>query len=153
MDREEKYYSLYKSTLKELALLSTCSRLQVAAIIVDHGQILMSSYNGVMSGQKHCNKIFEVSFGNYWTKDKLDEHHEFSTNNEGHAEQNLIAQCARKGISTDSKLLCVTYSPCVHCAKVIITAGINKVLYMYEYDRETNGLDLLKKCNILCEKF
>lgn len=150
MDKEKKYYPLYKTTLHELSLLSTCCRLHVAAIIVDHGQILMSSYNGVMPHQKHCSEIFNDPEN---VNQGREMHHEFAINNEGHAEQNLIAQCARKGISTDGKLLCVSYSPCVHCAKSIIMSGIYKVLYLAEYDRDDVGIRLLKKCGIIVEKF
>jgi len=150
MQSELKYYPLYRATLHELAKLSTCVRVRVSAIIVDHGQILMSSYNGTMPGQPHCqdvNQSFDSS--DSW----LSNHHAFAVNNEGHAEQNLIAQCAKKGIVTNDKLLCVSFSPCVHCAKSIIMSGISKVLYLQQYDMDAYGIELLEKNDIICESF
>jgi dCMP deaminase len=81
------------------------------------------------------------------------EHHDFATQFEIHAESNAIGWAARYGISTEGTTLYTTVSPCINCAKLIITAGIKEVVYKSEYDRpEDNGIELLKKAKILITK-
>ena len=69
-----------------------------------------------------------------------------------HAESNAISKCAKWGGSTNNATLYVTLSPCYECAKLIIQAGIRRVVYKDEY-RDTSGIDLLKKANIQVNKF
>lgn len=63
-----------------------------------------------------------------------------------HAEANLISYCARHGIPTEGNIIYITHSPCIECAKLIIAAGIKKVVYKHTY-RSTDGLELLSKEN------
>ena len=68
-----------------------------------------------------------------------------------HAEQNALMFCAKNGISTEGCDLYVTASPCINCAKLIAQAGIKNVYYKEEY-RKTDGIELLRKLGINCEK-
>ena len=68
-----------------------------------------------------------------------------------HAEANAITKVSKSGNSSDGATLYVTASPCVECAKLIIQAGIKRVVYRDEY-RLTDGIDLLKRAGIECEK-
>ena len=64
-----------------------------------------------------------------------------------HAEANAITKIARSGNNSDGATLYVTDSPCIECAKLIIQAGIKRVIYGREY-RLTDGVDLLRRANI-----
>jgi len=64
-----------------------------------------------------------------------------------HAEQNVIAFCAKEGISTEGATLYVTTSPCKQCSKLIAQSGISRVVYFEKY-KDTSGIDMLKKLNI-----
>ena len=67
-----------------------------------------------------------------------------------HAEANAITKIARSGNNSDGATLYVTDSPCIECSKLIIQAGIKRVVYGREY-RLTDGIDLLKKAGITIE--
>ena len=64
-----------------------------------------------------------------------------------HAEANAITKIARSGNNSDGATLYVTDSPCIECSKLIIQAGIKRVVYMREY-RLTDGVDLLRRAGI-----
>ena len=68
-----------------------------------------------------------------------------------HAEANAITKVAKSGNSSDGATLYVTASPCIECSKLIIQAGIKRVVYKDEY-RLTDGVDLLRKAGIEVEK-
>jgi dCMP deaminase len=107
---------------------SYCKRSQVGAILEKDGRILGTGYNGTLV--KNINDC-EDSNGN-------------TRPNVVHAEQNLIAFAARHGIATIGCTVYVTLSPCEHCAKLLVQAGITKVVYDTEY-RDTTGLILLSE--------
>ena len=77
-----------------------------------------------------------------------EEHGRFSRLHEVHAEINIIAQAAYKGLATKEGSLYVTHSPCNDCCKAILTAGIKEIVFLNLYDRETEGLDILSKSGI-----
>ena len=68
-----------------------------------------------------------------------------------HAEQNALGWAARNGVSTEGADLYISISPCSYCAKLIVAAGIKKVYYLKEYDRDSNGIAFLNKNGIICE--
>ncbi|MDR0646268.1 MAG: deoxycytidylate deaminase [Elusimicrobiota bacterium] len=143
---------------------STCCRLKVGAVLVKEGRVISIGFNGVPSGRKHCEDYFKEIYaekfaGKYSkyeefikTKDFYDMHGAFSNDNELHAEQNAILFAAKNGIATQGADLYITLSPCVHCAKIIITAGIQKVLFKELYDRSTEGVDFLNKNAVECRQ-
>ena len=141
---------------------STCCRLQVGAVLVKEGRVISIGFNGVPAHQAHCEDIFKVEYENKF-KDKFksmaefikspefkDIHGKFSNDNELHAEQNAILFAAKNGISTGGSHLYITLSPCINCAKVIITAGIEKVYYKELYDRSQEGVIFLGRNGIEC---
>ena len=120
---------------------STCSRLKVGAALFNNGRIISTGWNGVSSGQKHCNEISHK------------DHHEFSTNNEIHAEANCIGFAAKHGLVTENTILYTSVSPCIHCAKLIKAAGISLVYYIDKYDNEKeDGIKFLINNNVECIK-
>lgn len=131
-----KYDNFLNKTAIEVSSFSTCSRVKVGAVASIEGRIIATGYNGVPKGLRHCENVFNKDMKN---KDNYStDHHLFSTNNEIHAEQNLIAFCAKRGLSLKGAELYITHSPCIHCAKLIIAVGITRVVYNELYDRDQN---------------
>ena len=147
---KKKLIVLYKKILAAVAEQSTCIRVKVASIIVKDGRIISTGWNGVPSGKDHCEHMFNFhpALESGDTKTFLNVHHEFATKNEIHAEQNVISYAARNGIKTSGADIFISISPCVNCAKLICAAGISRVFYVKEYDRDRRGLDFLKENNI-----
>jgi dCMP deaminase len=110
------------------ATRSTCLRRQVGAVITRGRQIVSTGYNGSPSGTAHCietrclREVLGVPSG---------ERQEICRGS--HAEANAIAQAARMGIATDGATIYCTHEPCSLCTKVILNAGIARVVYMREY--------------------
>ncbi len=110
---------------------SYCKRRQVGALMVKNKMIISDGYNGTPSGFEN---ICEDE--NQRTKPYV-----------LHAEANAITKVAKSNNSSDGATLYVTSSPCLECAKLIIQAGIIRVVYSEEY-RLGNGLELLRRANI-----
>lgn len=114
---------------------SYCKRRQVGAILVKDRMIISDGYNGTPSGFEN---VCEDENG--VTKPYV-----------LHAEANAITKVAQSGNSSEGATLYVTASPCVECAKLIIQAGIKRVVYKDEY-RLTDGVDLLRMAGIEVEQ-
>lgn len=114
---------------------SYCKRRQVGALIVKDKMIISDGYNGTPSGFEN---ICEDENG--VTKPYV-----------LHAEANAITKVAKSGNSSEGGTLYVTSSPCIECSKLIIQAGIKRVVYKDEY-RLTDGIDLLRKAGVEVEK-
>ena len=114
---------------------SYCRRRQVGALLVKDRMIISDGYNGTPSGFEN---ICEDESGA--TKPYV-----------LHAEANAISKVAKSGNSSDGATLYVTASPCIECAKLIIQAGIKRVVYKDEYIL-TDGIDLLRRAGIEVEK-
>lgn len=110
---------------------SYCVRRKVGALIVKDKMIISDGYNGTPSGFPNiCESDEGVTFPYVL-----------------HAEANAITKVARSNNSSDGSTLYVTASPCMECSKLIIQAGIRKVVFSELY-RITDGLDLLRKAGI-----
>ena len=114
--------------------------LQVGAIIVKDGQIMSDGFNGTPCGFENKCEVKGIDGTLYTLSYVL------------HAESNAILKCAKYGKSTNGATLYITHSPCIECSKLIIQAGIKRVVYLEPY-RKTNGLDLLKRVGISVEQF
>lgn len=113
---------------------SYCQRRKVGALIVKDKMIISDGYNGTPSGFEN---ICEDENG--VTKPYV-----------LHAEANAITKIARSNNNADGATLYVTDSPCIECSKLIIQAGIKRVVYSREY-RLADGIDLLKRAGIEVE--
>lgn len=114
---------------------SYCKRRQVGALIVKDRMIISDGYNGTPSGfENNCEDENGITRPYVL-----------------HAEANAISKVAKSGNSSEGATLYVTASPCVECAKLIIQAGIGRVVYRDEY-RLTDGIDLLRRAGIQVEK-
>ncbi len=112
---------------------SYCVRRKVGAIIVKNQMIISDGYNGTPAGFEN---VCEDEQG--LTKPYV-----------LHAEANAITKVARSNNSSDGSTLYVTASPCVECAKLIVQAGIRRVVFNELY-RITDGIDLLERAGIEC---
>ncbi|MBU0571802.1 MAG: cytidine/deoxycytidylate deaminase family protein [Candidatus Omnitrophica bacterium] len=126
---------------------STCLRRNVGAVIVKNKQVLTTGYNGAPAGVKHCDEIGCM-------REKMGvpsgERHELCR--ALHAEQNAFLQAARHGISLDGATMYMTTQPCSICAKMIINAGIKKIIFEGDYPDEF-AIELLKEAGVKLEKF
>lgn len=125
------------SVAQEFALLGTCDRLQVGAVIHRQGRVISTGYNGVPAGLPHCTHTTEEPV--------IGE--ERGCQIAVHAEANAIAWSARFGLQVHGCDLTVTHMPCVDCAKLIINAGLVSVTFRHPY-RKTEGVELLTRARL-----
>ncbi|MFH1824250.1 MAG: cytidine/deoxycytidylate deaminase family protein [Candidatus Firestonebacteria bacterium] len=132
---------------KLLATRSTCIRRNVGAVIVKDKRILATGYNGAPSGVPHC-----LDVGCLREKLKIPSGERQEICRGLHAEQNAIIQSARFGISIKDSIMYCTHQPCITCAKMIINAGINEVIFSGDYPDKL-ALNMLKQGKIKLSKF
>jgi dCMP deaminase len=104
----------------QVARRSTCDRARVGAIIVKDRRILTTGYNGSPAGLPHCDEIGHLMVNGHCVRTL-------------HAEQNAIIQAALHGVGVAGGTMYVTHQPCLTCAKMIINAGIRRVVYGGHY--------------------
>jgi dCMP deaminase len=126
---------------------STCLRRQVGALIVKDKRILTSGYNGAPAGIRHC---AEVGCLRQQLNVPSGERHELCR--AVHAEQNAIAQAAYMGTSVKGAAMYVSLQPCSMCAKLIINAGIKRLVFKGEYPDEL-AMSLLGEAGIELVKY
>ena len=146
---KQKLVDAFMDTAERFAQLSSAVRLQVGAVVVKDNRIISIGYNGMPSGwtnecEEEIGHVLDESGNIVETRTK--------TKDEViHAEANAIIKLARDGESGNGASLFCTHAPCIHCAKLIHGAGIEKVYYRESY-RDENGLVFLKACNIEVQK-
>ena len=134
MDTEKKQSELDKRYIRMASIWaenSYCQRRKVGALIVKDKMIISDGYNGTPSGFENV-----CEDENNLTKPYV-----------LHAEANAITKIARSNNSSDGATMYVTASPCIECAKLIIQAGIKRVVYSEHYRLE-DGIELLKRAGI-----
>ena len=137
----------FMSITRMVAKRSTCLRRHVGAILVKDKRILATGSNGAPSGLRHCE---EVGCLRETASVPSGERHELCRGL--HAEQNAIIQAAYHGFSIRGATLYCTNKPCVICSKMLINAGIRKILYENGYDDHLAD-QMLKEANIDIERF
>ena len=119
----------------EWAKLSHCTRKQVGAIIVKEGMIISDGYNGTPSGfSNDCEDDEGLTFWYVL-----------------HAEANAILKVARSTNNARGATLYLTHSPCKECSKLILQAGIKRLVYLDAY-KDPSGLALLEKGGLMVRK-
>ena len=136
-EQSDKYYI---KVAKLCAKNSYAIKLQVGAIIVKDGQIMSDGFNGTPCGFENKCEVKSMDGSLHTLSYVL------------HAESNAILKCAKYGRPTNGSTLYKTHSPCIECAKLIIQAGIIRVVYLEEY-KTLDGVELLKRIGIKVEKF
>jgi dCMP deaminase len=129
--KELKYHKTYLKMAVEWSTLSCCNRKKVGALIVKDGTIISDGFNGTPKG--FPNDCEDANGTTYWYV--------------LHAEANAILKVAKSSQSTDGSTLYVTYSPCKECSKLIVQAGIRRVVFHEEY-RDTSGLIILREAGV-----
>jgi dCMP deaminase len=118
-----------------LSTRSSCERLHVGCVIVSAGErknrLIAAGYNGFLPGTPHTSRLREG--------------HEQAT---VHAEQNAIADAARRGSSVEGCTAYVTHFPCINCAKILAAAGIAEVRYREDYKNDPLVAPLLADANV-----
>jgi dCMP deaminase len=154
--------SYFLEIAKVVSKRGTCSRKQVGCVLVDvDHQIVASGYNGAPAGLRHCNHS-ATSFNYYVDANDLVmndlvmygwEHVPAKTEpiNPGdtenghctraqHAERNAIAYAAKRGIKVDGATAYLTLAPCLDCARLLVTAGVKKVVWSENYSHDLNPI-------------
>lgn len=140
---QEKSDLLYMDIAKRISLMSYAERKKVGAVIVKDNNIVSFGYNGTPTGwDNKCEKVHCDFSGNEYTE---------TIPEVIHAEANCICKCSKQGISSEGGTLYVTLSPCYECAKLIIQAGIKRVVYKELY-RNSNSIEFLQKAGINVEQ-
>ena len=114
---------------------SVCERLQVGCVIVSAGEqknrVIAAGYNGFLPGTPHQSRVRDG--------------HEQAT---VHAEQNAIADAARRGSTVEGCLAYVTHYPCINCAKILAAAGIRTIKFHSDYRNDELTRDILVEAGV-----
>lgn len=130
----------YFSELAQVvAKRSTCNRRSVGAVLVRDKRILTTGYNGSPPGLPHCTDAGCLMVDGHCVRAI-------------HAEQNAIIQAALHGIDLRGATCYVTSSPCVHCSKMLIAAGIKRIVYLDAYT-ESIGQEMAREAGVELERF
>ncbi len=121
-----RYDKAYLRMAKTWSELSHCNRKQVGALIVRDGMIISDGYNGTPAGFDNC------------CEDENGDTHWYVL----HAEANAILKVARSGNNCRGATLYLTLSPCKECSKLVLQAGIERLVYMAQY-KDCSGIDFL----------
>ena len=106
----------FKEIVQVTAKRSPCERLHVGCILVKDNRIVSQGYNGFLPGCSHQSIIRDG--------------HEQAT---VHAEQNAIADCAKRGVSCEECVAYITHYPCIICCRILLAAGIKYIKYIHDY--------------------
>lgn len=125
----------FMATALLIASRSSCDRLHVGCVLVSGGhnpnRIIAAGYNGFLSGHPHLSRVRD--------------NHEQGT---VHAEQNALADAARRGISVQGATAYVTHFPCIICTRLLLASGIASVKYRFDYKNDPMALELWAEAGI-----
>ncbi len=125
----------FMATAVLISTRSPCERLHVGCIIVSTGEqknrLIAAGYNGFLPGTPHVSRVREG--------------HEQAT---VHAEQNAVADAARRGSSVEGCVAYVTHFPCINCAKILASAGIAEIRYREDYCNDPIVSPLLEDAGV-----
>ena len=129
----------FMATALLLSTRSSCERLHVGCLMVSSGRhpnrIVAAGYNGFLPGAPHDSKVRDG--------------HEQAT---VHAEQNAVADAAKRGISLQGAVCYITHFPCVNCAKILASAGISEICYRHDYRNDPLVPELFAQAGVAVRK-
>ena len=114
---------------------SPCKRLQVGCLLVKDNRIISQGYNGFLPGCPHQSVIRD--------------NHEQAT---VHAEQNAIADCAKRGVQCLGSTAYITHYPCIICTRILLASGIEKIKYIEDYKNDSLVEEFCRQCNVSVNK-
>lgn len=134
---------LYSDICLRFAKESHCISKKVCCMAIKEGRIVATGINGTPKGCPNCDTVFDPNDFD------REEHHAWSLNRELHAEQNMIAFCAREGISLKDCEIIVSLMPCRDCSKLLIALKPKAVYYINDYDKgESESKKLFEEAGI-----
>lgn len=120
-----------------VAARSTCNRAHVGALLVRDNRVLATGFNGSVRNLPHCDEAGHLM---------IDGHCKRTI----HAEINAVIQCALHGVSSQGATAYITHYPCYDCSKVLLNAGIARVVYAISYGNTEHGLFLASNVDVEC---
>src|SRR5690606_17856569 len=133
--KQSRYDRAYMVMAREWAQLSHCTRKKVGALVVKDGMIISDGYNGTPTGfPNDCEDEQGITLWYVL-----------------HAEANAIMKVAKSTNNANGATLYLTHSPCKECSKLILQAGIRRLVYMDLY-KDTSGLQLLQTGNVRVDR-
>ena len=114
-----------------ISIRSPCNRLHVGCIIVNDRRVISSGYNGFLPGHPHESIV-------------IDNHEQAII----HAEQNAISDAAKRGVSLNGSVAYITHYPCLTCAKLLVSSGINEIKYLDDYKNDPLVSTILSQSGI-----
>jgi dCMP deaminase len=114
---------------------SACERLQVGCVLVKDKRIISQGYNGFLPGCPHQSII-------------RNDHEEATV----HAEQNAVADCAKRGVSCKGSIAYITHYPCIICTRLLLAAGIESIKYLHDYKNDPLVVVFTNQLNVDVEK-
>jgi dCMP deaminase len=125
----------FMATALLIASRSACGRLHVGCVLVSGGEqrnrIVAAGYNGYLPGAPHRSRV-------------RDDHEQGTV----HAEQNAIADAARRGVSVEGSTAYISHFPCIGCAKILAAAGVRTIKYHFDYSNDPLVEELLAEARI-----
>lgn len=125
----------FMATALLISSRSSCERLHVGCVLVSGGEhknrIIAAGYNGFLPGAPHHSRVRDG--------------HEQAT---VHAEQNAVADAARRGISLQGSTAYLTHFPCINCVKILASAGICEIIYHTDYNNDPIAMEILAESGI-----
>ncbi|MBI5425156.1 MAG: cytidine/deoxycytidylate deaminase family protein [Opitutae bacterium] len=138
-DHRPSWDEYFMATATLISSRSNCERLNVGCVIVTGGErrnrIVAAGYNGWLPGTPHVSRIRD--------------NHETAT---VHAEQNAVADAARRGSSVEGCTVYVTHYPCINCAKILAAAGIAEIKYHTDYNNDPFVAPILADAGVRISK-
>lgn len=131
--------SYLMSIAHQVASRSTCDRATVGCVVTQDGHIVSTGYNGALPKQGHCSQVRHLLVNGHCVRTV-------------HAEQNAIGWCANRGIATLGAHIYCTHFPCLTCAKLIITAGIVRVVYDQDYNVDPAAMDFFRHAKVIVDR-
>ena len=120
MESRPSWDEYFKEIVQVTAKRSPCDRLHVGCLLVKDNRIISQGYNGFLPGCKHESIVRDG--------------HEQAT---VHAEQNAIADCAKRGVSCAGCTAYITHYPCIICTRILLAAGICEIKYITDYKNDS----------------
>jgi dCMP deaminase len=148
--RRLSFDEIYMNLANDLAGRSHCIKAQVGAVIAKDNRVVSLGYNGPPAGTHNCDEE--------WPDEGCPRDSKGSCSLAIHAEQNAILYATKNNVSLEGATVYVTLSPCISCARIILTSGIKRVVYRDSYAEYKNigsdeGVDFLKKFGVIVERF
>jgi len=140
---------IFMQVAEVVAQRSTCLRRNVGAVLVKDKHIIATGYNGAPAGMEHCidkGVCLREELG-------VPSGEKYELCKSVHAEQNTIIQAAIYGQNTRGAEIYITHAPCMICAKILVNAGVRKVIYKENLISDRLAMDILIDGGVLVENY